>query len=183
MTFIFTNTFIFCFHRLKTQANADALEAKMQTIFKRKYTSQWGILQDRILPTSEAHTTLSQFFAQNWNQSSKEKILNYELYHSTSTVNTTAGGNHRKYNFKLTQSDFNGPINMYRCQGTCLRKKEIFTKFWFEVVYPKALEIWQTQTVMQLEIPLEWNVQWRHEFTLQFLQGKPNTKDNLNKKY
>jgi hypothetical protein len=168
---------------LKTQANADALEAKMQTIFKRKYTSQWGILQDRILPTSEAHTTLSQFFAQNWNQSSKEKILNYELYHSTSTVNTTAGGNHRKYNFKLTQSDFNGPINMYRCQGTCLRKKEIFTKFWFEVVYPKALEIWQTQTVMQLEIPLEWNVQWRHEFTLQFLQGKPNTKDNLNKKY
>jgi hypothetical protein len=157
------------FNRVKTEANADAIKSEMQEIFDRKFTSQWGILEDRILPTSDAYTSLTQFFAHHRNQTTKEKHLRFELYHSATNVDTTAGDKHRFSSFKLTAAEFNNPINIYRCTKTCSGQKEILKKFWFECVHPKALRIWQTQSVMQLDASSPREGPWENDFTLPLL--------------
>ena len=141
----------------------------MQEIFDRKFTSQWGILEDRILPTSDAYTTLTQFFAHQWNQITKDKHLRFELYHSATNVDTTAGDKHRFSSLKLTAAEFKNPIYRYRCTRSCIRQKEILRDFWFQYVHPKASHIWQTQSVMHLDSSSPREGPWENDFTLPLL--------------
>ena len=61
----------------------------------------------------------------------------------------------RQHDLVITREEYQTQVAAYRRKSKCEDKKKVLLQFWYSVVYPKAKELWKSQTVMEMQPEIE----------------------------
>lgn len=124
----------------------------MKSEYDRAFEKEFGKIENGALipPTSSCYTKVSSILSNNANVAHNIQIQTFHEIAVELNVQHGRGRRNEPRTQKLVVSveDSKEYREKYQQRNSESRKKQIIEDFWLNVVYPKAFEIWNRQTVM-----------------------------------